>query len=214
MTQRMAFLPMAVAVTLIAAHGIRTGPGLWMALGASAALALMLWSAYAIHRPWPGRTRLACRMAAASDSWFPTFVIFVQGGIAAVTLLMFCFTLVELGYRSAPMQFPLLAALLILLPFRRLSRLRNAEQSTAGRELTALFAQYLHWILLTLFLATTIGNLGPSGPAASTDESVGGLLIWIPAILVIVSCVVLFIDHVIRKMPRRRIDARESDSLD
>lgn len=210
----MGLLPIAVALILFYAHGAKSGPGLWMALGLGVGLQLMLWSGHALHRSRRGRSKLGDRLVARSDTWFPSFLIVIQGGFTAIILLTFWFTLQELGYRSMIAQYVLIAALLVLLPVRRIVRLKAAEDPTVANEIIYFTLYYCHWILVTLFIATTIQALVFPDQLVSSSFPTGMLFIWIPAVLGIIGSAVLFVDHVIRKLPARANTTKEKDKLD
>jgi hypothetical protein len=213
LAQRMGLLPIAVVLILFYAHGSRSGPGLWMALGFSVTLQLFLWSGSALPRYPKNRSSLGSRLADSADVWFPYLLILVQGGFVAITALLFWFTIGELGIRSNLLQNILLVIWLVLQPIRRITRIQANQSKAFGDDLLHSLVHYLGWIVLTLFIVVTIQVSMSANRSLTSDSPFAGLFVWIPATLMVIANIVLFVDHVLRKLPRRTRAAPPTDSL-
>ena len=213
LTHRVGFVPAGLILVLFYAYGAKSGPGLWMGLGVALALQLALWSARSLPRYPEGRTRLGSRFSASIDGWLPPFVILIQAGFLGVTTAVLWFTLIELGFDSSLSQHICIALWVVLQPIRRIAHLRSVEHSHKSDEVVYHLAHYLSHITLTFFIAVTCNNLMIPTQAAPGNSPVAPLLVWIPAILAIISFAVLFVDHVLRKLPPRSSSSQPTDSL-
>lgn len=210
LAQRMGWIPAGLTLVLFYAYGAKSGPGLWMALGLSLAFQMMLWSARALPDHPAGRTRWGNRLAASADAWYPYFLIWIQGAFMALTGVIFWSTLGELGYRGGTAQTALLVGWLLLQPIRRSARLAAAESKTARAEVVYYMAHYLGWSLLTVFIALVVGDVASSGSASP----LAGLFLWIPVVLIVLTQAILFVDHVVRKLPDAPAARTRRDSLE
>ncbi len=214
LTQNMGWLPAGLALILLYAYQRKAGPGLWAALGLAISLQMILWSARRIRAHTARRSKLGDRIAASTDRWFPAFLILTQAAITTNTAAIFWFTLIELGYRASLPQSILLALWLFVLPIRRISRLAMTELNRPRDEVLYFFTHYTSHILLTLFIAVTANQAVT--PAAETPDAqpIAAIVIWVPAVLIILTFAVLFTDHIVRKLPPRpRSDTTSRDNL-
>ncbi len=210
----LAALPLLLSGMMLYAQRGRGAPEIWLITGSSIAHLMMLWGAYRLHAVTLRRSAWGTWLVQRSDRWFPYFQIGIHGGVAAGFVLLFWFTLRELGLPGTAAQDVMLVALLLQWPIRRGLRfwLRWSESIT-GRNVLA-FLGYFHWIQVTLFAGLTLTrSMAPAGQHQSGSLPLMGLLIWVPVVLAILVMIVLFLDQVTRKtaaaqsdLPPDRID--------
>jgi hypothetical protein len=207
-------LPLFLCGMLIYARGGQAAPQLWLVAGISLGHWMILWSAYRMHSVTLRRSRLGTRLVENSNAWFPYLQIGIHGGVAAALIFLFWFTLCDLGMPSTLTQHLLLLALLIMWPIRRSLRFTLHGKISPSWETGYVFLSYFHWIVFTLFASLTLtGSLVPEDQNRSASFPMMAMLIWVPAVLIILILIVLFLDHVFRKstveqamVPRDRMD--------
>lgn len=210
----LALLPLILCGMLLYAQGGRVGPQLWLVAGISLGHWMMLWGAFRMHHVTLRRSAFATRLVEQSNAWFPYFQIGIHGGVAAAFVLLFWFTLSDLGLSFTWIQHVLLLALLVQWPVRRGLRFWLQGRESPSGTLAYVFLSYAHWIQFTVFLAVTLtGIMVPPEQYRTSNFPMIGLVIWLPAVLVILVMIVLFLDHIFRKsqveesmVPRDRID--------
>ena len=196
----LAWMPAGVAALMIYAKGSSAGAGLWGGLGFAMAVQMILWSGRAIHRPRQRLSPFSRKLVETSDTWFPQFLITIQGAVTGITILLLWFTLCELGVRSMFVQHLALVLAVILIPLRRIASIRIKQAPGPKNEIRYEIIHYSQIIFVTLFIAFCFHLIiMPEGENLTSDVPLGAILLWIPACLIIVSCIVLFVDHLIRK---------------
>lgn len=207
------FVPLGLAVWLAFIHFPSVGPGLFANAGLCTAGLLLLWAARAMHRV-PPRAAWGGRLAARGDALIPALLIGTQGWFVLLTAMLIWFTIIELGVNANPVQHILLVATLVLIPSRRIVDGTTPQQASPWRELFSEGLGYAHVCCATLFLATVFSTaiLPPDKPL--TDKLPPGVVIvWMAAVLTLLTCLILFLDHIVRKMPSTpQTEAR--DTLD
>jgi hypothetical protein len=195
-------VPVGLALLTWWSHFPRGGPGIYATAGLAISGLLMLWSLRAVHSD-AGISGLSRRLIARSDRWYPAALILAQSFFIALTVLLLWFTICELGFAASWLQHSLLIAYLLLLPIRRILQGTEPMHPSPLHELVMEFLGYLNTCIVTLFIAgcATLALLPPDKPlTGELPPSI--VLVWLPAILVIITCVILLIDHVLRKMPQ------------
>ncbi len=198
-------IPVGVAFVFLFYAGDYYTPLLYCALGTSLAFQLMLWAAYEAH--FGGRhSAWTRRRLQNSDNWFPSFVIVCQNAFFAITLAVFWFIICRLGFPANILDHGLLAAWVFVWPILRVLRARlYLDSHNSNLETSYEFFRYTNVALIAFLIASLITDFATqeAGPAPSHDYTMLGMFVWLPAALVAVGCVVLFLDHLVRKRPRR-----------
>lgn len=136
------------------------------------------------------------------DAWFPAIMVLGQNYFVSLTIALLWTTMVGLGFSAGPLQHALLAAVLVVSPFRRLLFGTYPPHPGPLREISVEFVRYTFVCLLTLFIAS-LGARMALPPDARLTQTLPApfIILWIAASLVCITCAVLFIDHLLRKMP-------------
>ncbi len=196
------FIPTGVALMMMYAQPEDHSPFVVSILGLSIAFQMILWSGREIHRTRDPLTPAGQHLVSISDAWFPHFLMFMQGLNICITVLLLWFSICALGFKSVAIQHVILFFALILHPLRRMLTYAVITETTRRKEIARELVHYLQIIFLTLFLAMTFHLVMlPPEQLQSDTLPLGAIMLWVPAILVIISCVVLFIDHIVRKQP-------------
>lgn len=203
----MGLVPVAVTGALYFLAGGHLDPLFVGGLGCALGFHLMLWSAYEAH--FGGRhTRLTRHLLSGTDVWYPGVLILCQNGFIAVTVIVFWFILCTLGFPAGSPDHLLLGAWLITWPVLRVLRARHhAVPDRRGLENAFVFFRLFHFTLLSFLVASLVHSLfaPPAVYSNSPDQqaAVLDLFIWLPAVLIAVGCLVMFVDHLLRQRPRR-----------
>ena len=205
-------VPVGIAL-LLAYSRPAPGPGLVASAGVAAAGLLMLFGFHGLHRE-PHLTRLSRWLVNNTDRWFPALLIILQNLFIALTVLLLWFATTELGFPATPLLHAQLVVLLALSPLRRVLHGTYPADPPPWRELLVELLRYLHASLVASFVASLLTRLMiPPGERLEQGLPPGLIFIWVPAVLVVITSVILFIDHVLRKMPAP-IHTGEKDALD
>ena len=178
------------------------GPGLVSGLGLSAAGLLSLTGLRSLLR----ETRLSRsgqRLKAHAESWFPAALILHQNFFIALILLPLWWATAELGFPATPFMHTLLMLLLGLAPLRRILEGTHTETASAGREILMEGLRYIFYSLLAILLTTCVARQGQTPGEVAPAPSPGAIFLWMPCVLIVLTCFVLFLDHILRKMPPR-----------
>lgn len=206
-------VPAALSLWIGLSRLPHVGPGLCAALGLSVAGLLMLWAARELHRERQV-SQLSGWLVYWSDRWFPAFVLLCQNFFVSITVMLLWFTICDLGLNASWLQHVLLLTLLALSPLRRILDGTEPTHPSPLRELFTESLGYLNTMVLVVFVADTISRalLPPDKPLTEAPP-LGAVMVWVPAVLIIIGCVILFIDHILRKMPQPA-PTEEKDRLD
>ncbi len=193
-------LPLGIAL-LMALGQPAPGPG-WYAVNGLALAGLLLLSGMHGLPSEPHPSRLSRWLGHRVDQWFPATLIILQSYFIALTVLLLWFATTDLGFPAAPLHHALLIFLLALSPLRRVLDGTQRSDSSPFRELVVEFLRFLNAAVVAIFFAALFTRLMIPPSAQLTEGLPAGLvLVWVPAVLVVITCVILMIDHVLRKMP-------------
>lgn len=214
-TLGMGVVSLFLAIWFGYAHRPLTGPGIYASAGFSAAGLLIVWGLRNLHRA-KLRSRWATWLKERSKQKFPVILIFSQGWFLLLTAMLIWFTIVELGFIANTLQHALLFLVLLLIPVRRILAGTDSHSISPRRELTARGLTYLNVMVITLFIASAVSNtILPEQQAGvfANEAPLGAILVWLSAVLILLTCFVLFLDHIVRKMPTSP-KSEEQDTLD
>lgn len=178
------------------------GPGLVACLGLSVAALLSLCGLRDLLR----ETRLSqpCRLLKSrADAWFPATLVLHQNFFIALILLPLWWATADLGFPASPFTNALIFFLLGISPLRRILEGTHTDLSSAGREILMEGLRYLFVAALTILLTTWLAQMGQAPGATGQAPSPGAIILWMPCVLIVLTCFVLFLDHILRKMPPR-----------
>lgn len=194
-------VPVVLAVILWYSRFPHGGPGLYSVAGLGAAGLLMLAGVRMAHEE-PNIGRLARALVSRSDTWYPAYVLATQNLFIALTALLLWFTICDLGFAASWMQHSLLVLLLLLSPVRRIMAGTEPAHPGPWRELLSEGLRYVNACTVAFFAAgcLTVVIIPPDEPLTRSLPA-GVVLAWLPAVLVAIGSVILFIDHLLRKMP-------------
>jgi hypothetical protein len=205
-------VPLFLAIGLGLAYYPRIGPGIFSNAGLCLSGLLLLWSVHEMQFQAP-TTRWGRWIVQHIDDLFPALLIALQGGFIILAAMLIWFTLPDLGFSPGPMSSISLFGILVLSPIRRILAGTAPPNPTARRELLTEALGYLSTILATLFIAGFLTHMVPP-PEDPEAENVpmGTIIIWVLATLTILTCIILFVDHIVRKIPPSRREEK-IDSL-
>jgi hypothetical protein len=198
-------IPAGVSLAFLYFAGDFYLPLLYAGLGTSIALHIMLWTAYEAH--FAGHhTRWTHRRLENSDNWFPSFLIICQNGFFVVTLAIFWFIVCQLGFPASLLDQFLLGSWVFLWPVLRVLRARlYVDASNSTLETSYEFFRFTNICIVAFLIASLITDFsiheGSGDP--NPDLTMIGIFVWLPAVLVAVGCVVMFLDYLLRKRPRQ-----------
>jgi hypothetical protein len=201
-------VPAATAALLIASKGSAAGPGLWSALGVSLATQLVLWSARELLRTHEPKTAAGDRLVRRADEWYPSFLIAIQGIFVAVTVMLLWLTICDLGFRASAIQHIAIAALLAVVPAGRMLKATRPEEPSPARQNVEEFLRLaLIWIVCILAASGVTLAQGPTRTDASPYVPVAIIAAWLPAALIMLTSLVLFLEHASARRPARPEEA-------
>ncbi len=205
-------VPLLLAVWLGTAYFPRIGPGLYANAGLSLAGLLLLWSVRDMQAR-PPVSRWGRWIAQRMDSIFPALLIGLQGWFVLLAAVLIWNTVSELGFTAGRMNTVALMGILLLAPIRRILAGTELQNPPPLRELFTEALGYLNAILVTLFIAGFLTALDQSQGTRTGEPPMGIIIVWMFATLVILTCIILFLDHIVRKMPPMHRE-EEIDTLD
>jgi hypothetical protein len=202
-TQVLGLLPLGIALVLIAIRGLRSGPGLWCALGSALALQMLLWAAHAIQDEPQGRTRWGERFVARTSALLPPLFVVFRGAFVGITLCLLWYSFCELGFPASLFQHTLFVVFLLVPPLRRLL---HVDEAVAQRPRVIVFDQFLlhlQVVLVTLLITLSLQYLVfPKDHPYITEVPLPAVILWVPALLICSGSVVMFLDF-LRKSKTR-----------
>lgn len=206
-------LPLGLSLLLLFAHGARSGPGLWTALGLSIGLELLLWGAYHLRHTEDVRSTLGDRLVVRLDEWFPVFAFVIQSILIDLCLVILWVTITELGFPSSVWHHFLFALFILLLPYFQWIHEVNRMETTPRREWLEHLSRSLMIINIAIIVASMVQALvqAQSEPF-DTDPTPIVLIIWIIAILVVLSAMVLFMGKTVNIRRQLLIESTRSAS--
>jgi len=204
-TRRMGLVPVLIAAALIYAKSFRAGPGVWAALGLALGLQLLLGGAQSLSSTASGRTRAATYLALTADRWFPVFLFAAQTAFVLIVLALLWLSLAEVGLPASPWRHANVAALALLIQLSRLANEGTRFHDSVKLGLAERFIHYLCIILAATWLVTTlISFLAPPGEQPVEEYFPLIIALWVGESIVILVCVVLFLDLLARIRKKSR----------
>lgn len=197
---------------LFAAARPDPGPGLVAGMGLAGAGLLSLFGFRTLLKE-PQRRAYLQRFQTLSEQWFPVVLILHQNYFIALILTTLWNAVADLGFPFTPFMTTLLYLLLVLAPLRRILEGTHDEASSSGREILMEGLRYTYYSLLAILLTTCVARRGYTADEAAAAPSPGSIFLWMPCILIVLTCFILFLDHILRKMPPRA-EAEAKDTLD
>jgi hypothetical protein len=189
-------VPILFALMMIVSMPSSCGPGPWCVFGTGAGLQLILWGAYELHFQSPPKTRWGQRLVRHTDHWFPPFLFIVRNLFILLILSMLWLSLVDLGFPSTWPLHLVVILILVLLPIKGLTS-EYAYATGEPRHVIANDSIRTAFISLTaIFIAMLLTH-----QAIPTDEPLTGdvspilVLIWLPAILVSLTFIIITMDQ-------------------
>ena len=198
-------IPVGVSLFFLRYAGDFYAPLLYCSLGTSLAMQLMLWAAYEAHFGG-NHTSWTRHRLENTDNWYPSFLIICQNGFFAITLIVFWFIICQIGFPASMLDHALLVSWVFVWPILRVLRARSYFDShNANLETSYEFFRYTNVCIVTFLVASFITDFASSeaSPGPNHDFSLIGMFVWLPAALIAVGSVILFLDHLVRKRPRR-----------
>lgn len=178
------------------------GPGLVAGLGLSGAGLLSLAGLRGLlhesRLTGPGHN-----LKTRADAWFPAALILHQNYFIALILLPLWWATAELGFPASPFMHVVLLLLLGLAPWRRILEGTHTEAASAGREILMEGLRYTYYSLLAILITTCIARQGQTDHQSTPPPATGSIFLWLPCVLIVLTCFILFLDHILRKMPPR-----------
>ncbi len=171
----------------------------WAALGITSGLLLLLTGAYRIHRIKPA-TRWGRQLMNNTDRWFPVFLFFIRKFFMVAFSTLLWITLQQLGLPSSLPINILFACLMLLIPLKGLLRECVHRDRLLRLEILnefALFVLISAFVLLVVLILTAL----PPTPFVGASVNMLHFLLWIIAILIITTCLILFLSHLPRHRP-------------
>ncbi|NCC51955.1 MAG: hypothetical protein EOM20_12160 [Spartobacteria bacterium] len=189
--QLMGLVPLLFSLMLIVSIPKGAGPGPWNVLGISAGFQLVLWGGYHLHTHRPvsawGRA-----LVEHSDRWYPAFLFGVRKVFLILFFVILWFCLTDLGYPSSPLLHLIFFMIVCIYPVRSVLREFTYSDPDIRFENAEIITHYLLIIMLILFIAVSSTHMAvPMEGPLTKSIPMTVVFIWIPAILVILSCVTL-----------------------
>ncbi|MBU0678909.1 MAG: hypothetical protein KJ626_12420 [Verrucomicrobia bacterium] len=197
-TQALGLVPMIVVGTFILAEPVAPPPVWWMYLGLGIGLQLLLWGTFALHDNPAVRQRWARWLAAHGDRWFPWFIFLIQNVYMYLAFVILDLAIARLGFGISVGNRLMILSLVTLVPIRRLYNEFEATRRGGGPALIGNFLGMVTTCLVAGFVAHTLTQMTtPGEPTPGKEETPVFLFVWTPAVLVIISSVILFIDRLL-----------------
>jgi|GEM_PF-2906120 len=180
------------------------GPGLWAVLGLSVGMQCLVYGALALQDKHIPKTRIGHLLATHMVRWFPWLVFVAQTTYLFLIVTVLWMSAQMLGVHAPAWVHTTLYILLVLIPVRRIIFEWASHRGQDIRTPVQDALQYFTVIVVTLLIGVLATHfVSPFGHPITGDNSVPLIFIWVIATLVILSCVVLFIDNTFSKRKRR-----------
>jgi len=199
-TQVVGLVSAAVLLALLVTAPASMAPGLWCALGIVIGSQLLLSGAYRLHITPPSALTPAGRsLAARQDTWFP-FLLFIIRTTAFVSVaIVLWFSIQAMGFPGSALQSVNLLALVVLIPTRRMfleaGRVRGSPRMIQLGESVQYLISFCAIAFVALFLTALVAPVYERIP---TSHYTPLLWIWVPTVVGLFWCVVLFVAQVLR----------------
>lgn len=202
-TLQAGWLTAILAAVLLWAQPDKSPPGYWVILGTALGGLMILRGALDLRAATKHRTQLATRLTASVDHWFPLLLFSAQTVYMFLLVALMWFTLPSLGVYLHPLLHVGLFSLLTLIAIRRLIAEWARHKGPSIRLPVQDGLQYTTATIVTLLVAIALTHaISPFGHPITGDNSLPIVIIWVIASLVILCCIILFVDRIFSK--RRR----------
>lgn len=193
-------LPIGIAL-FMAASPDTLGPGWYSTVGLAGAGLLLLMGLRGLHTE-PRLTPPARWLVQHTDGWYAALLVLLQNYFIGILVLLLWFAIADLDFPATPLQNVMLLALLILSPVRRIMDGTYTANPSPLREIVMESLRYLNASLIAVFVASTLSRIMmPPGDKFANGLPPTLVLVWLPAVLVVLGSFILLIDHILRKMP-------------
>ncbi len=194
--QLIGLVPIFFALLLALSMRRTPGPGLWSAFGVALGLEIVLAAMYRLHLTEAPKSQRAHELIAQSDQWFPSFLFIIRHLFEILIFLMLWLCLTDLGFPGSLLMHGEFIVLLVLWPIKGLTREIVRTSNLAKHHITDEFFHYLMITTATFLVATSITHFViPPGKTITSDITPHVVIVWVPAILIVISCIMLFADH-------------------
>ncbi len=198
--------PVGVSLLLILARPGWPGPFLWSMFLVSLGLVLIYRGCVDLPRKEHKTLPVFTRLAARCDAWFPLFLFVMQNVFCILTFAILWVQILDIGLAEYTQWWHhlILGFVIFLFPFRRglLEYLRDRDIDTDG--LVEQGLRYLTWIIGAVFLTGTLTPWIVSATQGPQKAPVGLVVLWVPATLIVITCLFLFTEHLVTFLGRRR----------
>ena len=197
--RKLGLVPLFIALVLMLAQRTTPGPGLWSAFGLTLGIEFILWGTYAICIERNLGSRSAIYLALTADSWFPLVLFAIQNAFILLAAAVLWFTMEELGFPTSAWLRTCVVLLVVMVPVCRLTsegvrRTRSTKWEIAGE-----ICRYVTISLGAAWLASTItAFMSPGKSPLPPDLFPIAVILWVMTSLVILVCILILIDHVMR----------------
>lgn len=177
------------------------GPGIFANAGLALTGLLLLLALRNLHATSP-QTRWGIWLKQRSEGAFPALIIGLQGWFTLLVALLLWFTISEIGFQPNGFEHTLFIGIFLLVPIRRILSGSEPIHPHPRRELIAEALTCLNICLITLLTATITSDAAlPATQRFSAGIPPTIVLIWVAATLIMLTSVILLLDHIVRKMP-------------
>ena len=171
----------------------------WAVFGVTAGMAILLAGAFSLHRVSP-QTRWGRFLKGTSDEWFPAFLFCMRKIFLLLFAILLWVTLQQLGFPSSITINSLFAMILLIIPIRGILREYLSISPTDKKEVVNDFFRYAIISISAILIVTVLTSLS-GDPVTSSDVNMINIILWISALLVVATSLVLFLSRLPRHRP-------------
>lgn len=202
-TQYSGWLTLGLATLLVWADPGAAPYFFYSIAGSALGMTLILRAALRLTQETQLRFHWAQRAAALQDRWFPGLLFFCQTVFLFAIASLLWFTLPMLGVTLHLGLHIGLYVLLTLISARRILTEWASVQSLSLRSPLQDSIQYVTIIIVTLLLAVAATHaISPFGHPITGDNSGPLVFIWLIAVFMVISCIILLIDRALGRKGR------------
>lgn len=189
------------------------GPGWYAVFGLALAGLLLQLGLYGLHKE-PELTRAGRWLMKRAEKWHAAALVVLQCHFVSLCVLLLWFAVVDLGLIASVFHHALLIFILGLAPLRQVLHGTYSPDAKPLHEVTVEFLRYVNASAIAVFIASVFTQIiMPPGERFAQGLPPTLVLVWLPAVLVVLTSIILMIDHVLRKMPPLPATI-EKDALD
>lgn len=218
---RVAYLMAMVAPTCALVLGFLRNldsPWLRAACSGGLALALCLHSVIRMHRTPQNLSRIARRLVAESDTWFPYFFVVIQSIVASLIMVFVWFSVTTLALTLPSHVHVLLLALALLLPFRRYAQARIMQGVVSGYDRRAEYYRGLWHVLAAYIFTHVFMAITAYDVLDRPHENIHWqTTLWVPAVLYMLFAVIIMLarlKNIAAVTSTRSGSGRQADTID